>query len=128
MLYDQAIRSGAKVDFGITVEAVVPGDPNPTGKLSTGETLTADIVIGADGPRSIVRPVVLDQEDDVKPSGLTVFGATLPAAEMMKDPELAALVQADEVSTSAWLANPKLNPYTLQWPIMMGTGRSLCGE
>lgn len=110
LLYNLATQSGATIDFGVIVEAVIPGNPNPTVKLSTGETLTADIVIGADGPRSMVRNVVLAQEDDAKPSGLTVFGATLPAAEMMKDPELAALLQADE------------------WPIMMGTGRSLCGH
>ena len=59
--------------------------------------MTADIVIGADGPSSVVRRVVLEEEDDAKPSGLTVFGAVISAAEMAKDPELAALVQADEV-------------------------------
>lgn len=97
MVYRLAVNSGAKVDFGVTVESVVPGDSKPTVKLSTGEILTADIVIGADGPTSIVRQVVLKEKDDPKPSGFTIFGTTVPATEMMKDPELAKLVQANEV-------------------------------
>lgn len=100
MVYSLAVNSGAKVDFGVTVESVNPGNPKPTVKLSTGEILTADVVIGADGPRSIVRPVVLNREDDAKPSGFTIFGTTIPAAEMMEDPELAKLVQANEVKCS----------------------------
>lgn len=66
--------------------------------LSTGKVLEADIVIGADGPRSLVRPVVLGRPDDAVPSGFTIFGTTIPAEKMMKDPELAKLVQANEVS------------------------------
>ena len=98
LLHTLALQSGANVDFDVSVEAVIPGDPKPTVKLSTGEMLTADIVIGADGVGSKVRHVVLDQEDETKPSGYTMFNAMLPASEMMKDPDLAALMQADEVS------------------------------
>lgn len=79
------------------MDSVAPGDPKPSVTLSTGKVLTADIVIGADGPRSIVRPVVLDRNDDAEPSGITVFGGTIPAEEMLKDPELAKLVHANEV-------------------------------
>ncbi|EKM50084.1 uncharacterized protein PHACADRAFT_46976, partial [Phanerochaete carnosa HHB-10118-sp] len=110
LLYRLAIESGAKVDFGVSVASVAPGDPRPTVTLSTGKVLEADIVIGADGPRSLVRPVVLDRPDDAVPSGLTVFGTTIPAEKMMQDPKLAKLVQANE------------------WPIMMGTNRSLCAH
>lgn len=110
MVYRLAVNSGAKVEFGVPVESVSPGDSKPTVKLSTGEILTADIIIGADGATSIVRPVVVGEEDDPKPSGFTIFGTTIPAAAMMEDPELARLVQANE------------------WPIMMGTHRSLCAH
>lgn len=96
-MYRLAVDSGAKVDFGVTVVSVSRGDPKPTVKLSTGEVLTADIIIGADGPRSLVRSVVLRREDDAKPSGFTIFGTTIPATKMMEDPELAKLVQANEV-------------------------------
>lgn len=97
MVYQLATASGARVDFGVGVQSVAPGDPAPSVTLSTGEVLTADIVIGADGPASIVRPVVLDREDDAKPAGFTLLGATIPAEEMLKDPELAKFVQSNEV-------------------------------
>lgn len=97
LVYRLAVESGAKVDFGVSVKSVTPGNPKPTVTLSTGEVLQADIVIGADGPRSFVRSVVLDRPDDPVPSGFTIFGTTISAEEMMKDPELAQLVQANEV-------------------------------
>ena len=81
----------------MSVAEVEPGDPRPRVTLASGTVLEADIVIGADGPRSIVRPVVLGRPDDAEPSGFTIFGTTIPAEEMMKDPELAKLVQANEV-------------------------------
>lgn len=97
MVYRLAVSSGAQVDFGVSVESVNPGKPKPTVTLSSGEVLTADIVIGADGPTSLVRPVVIEREDDAVSTGFTVFGTTIPAAKMMEDPDLAPLVQADEV-------------------------------
>lgn len=45
----------------------------------------------------MVREVVLGYEDEPQPSGLSVFGSTIPGTEMMKDPELAKLLQANEV-------------------------------
>ncbi|GJE93239.1 FAD/NAD(P)-binding domain-containing protein [Phanerochaete sordida] len=110
LVYRLAVEAGAIVDFGVSVAEVAPGNPRPRVTLSTGEVLEADLVIGADGPRSIVRPVVLGRPDDAVPSGFTIFGTTIPAEEMQKDPELAKLVQANE------------------WPIMMGTHRSLCAH
>ena len=126
LVYRLAVESGAQVDFGVSVESVKPGNPKPSVTLSTGEVLTADIIIGADGPRSLVRPVVLDRDDDAKPSGFSVFGTTIPAEEMMKDPELAKLVQANEVRHWHSLLLQVL--IDLQWPIMMGNNRSLCGK
>lgn len=97
LLYKLAVSAGAKIDFGVQVASVKPGNPKPTVELLTGELLTADIVIGADGPRSIVRPIVTKRPDDAYPSGYTIFGGIIPAASMMKDPDLAKLVQANEV-------------------------------
>ncbi|PSR80361.1 hypothetical protein PHLCEN_2v6746 [Hermanssonia centrifuga] len=96
MVYRLAVDAGAQVDFGVTVESVTAGNPQPQVRLSSGEVLKADLIIGADGPRSKIRRYVHKKEDDALPSGFTIFGTTIPATEMMKDPELAKLVQANE--------------------------------
>ena len=98
LVHGLAVSAGAKIRFGAAVTKVTPGDPRPSVTLSTGEVLTADIVIGADGPRSMIREVVLERENEADPTGITVFGACIPGSEMEKDPELAQMLHAQEVS------------------------------
>lgn len=93
-----ATAAGASLRYGATVVKVTPGHPKPSVTLSTGEVLTADVVVAADGPRSFVRQTVFDYEDDAKPSGTTVFGGVIPASKMMHDPELAKMVKSPEAS------------------------------
>ncbi|KAI0343353.1 FAD/NAD(P)-binding domain-containing protein [Trametopsis cervina] len=110
LIYGAAVESGAQIDFGVTVTEVIPGNPKPSVKLSTGEIVTGDIIIGADGPRSMVREVVVGEEDQPRPSGITALSGIVPASELAKDPELYELVTAEK------------------WPMMMGHNRSLCRE
>lgn len=93
-----AVKSGAQVQFGVTVTNVSPGDPKPSVTTASGETITADIIIGADGPRSLVREVVLGKKDNPEPVGWTVYGATVPESYMLNDPELASWLTSNEVS------------------------------
>lgn len=44
--------------------ASVTGHGPPSVRLANGELLTADIVIGADGSRSLVRELLLEPEQD----------------------------------------------------------------
>ena len=54
--------------------ASVTGYGPPSVRLANGEVLNADIVIGADGSRSMVREVVLDPEQDHGvESGYTIY-------------------------------------------------------
>jgi len=54
--------------------ASVTGYGPPCVRLADGEILTADIVIGADGSRSMVRELLLDPEQDHGvESGYTVY-------------------------------------------------------
>ncbi|KAI0091577.1 hypothetical protein BDY19DRAFT_931199 [Irpex rosettiformis] len=110
LLYNLATSAGAQVTFGVSVTAVKSGTPKPSVTLSTGEVLTADVVIGADGPNSKIRKYINKDEEPAQPSGFTIFGGIVPTSEMMKDPELAKWAQADE------------------WPIFMGNNRSLCAH
>jgi len=110
LLYRLAVAEGAKVDFGVVVAEVTPGDPRPSVTLSTGEVIEADIIIGADGPLSKIRKIVNEDgedESELNPSGYTMFGAAIPAAELMKDPEIGQFVQANK------------------WAVFMGNNRSL---
>ncbi|KAI0761793.1 FAD/NAD(P)-binding domain-containing protein [Trametes elegans] len=113
ILYKLATEAGARVDFHTEVVAIQQGSdsmPNPSVTLANGEVLTADMLIGADGSRSIVREVVLEEEDVVKPGGLTLYTGVVTAEEMLKDPELRPFALSDE------------------WAIWMGPHRSLCGH
>ena len=81
----------------MSVKDVQPGSPRPKVILEDGRTLWADIVIGADGPSSVVRKTVLDGDEDAEPSGYTAFGGTIPAEMIASDPELSKLLQSNEV-------------------------------
>ena len=104
LLYRLATEAGAQVEFGVTVTDVQPGDPEPSVTLADGRTLMADLVIGADGPTSIVRRTVIEMDDEAEPSGYTAFGGIIPASEMLKDSELTKLLQSNIVRTHVHIA------------------------
>ncbi|KAI0630781.1 FAD/NAD-P-binding domain-containing protein [Trametes polyzona] len=113
VLYTLATDAGATVDLHTEVTAIQQGSdeiPNPSVTLANGDVLTADMIIGADGYRSIVREVVLEDEDLVKPGGLTLYTGVVSGEDMLKDPELRPFLLSDE------------------WPIWMGPHRSMCGH
>ncbi|KAI8985783.1 FAD/NAD-P-binding domain-containing protein [Trametes punicea] len=99
MLYNLATGAGARVDFHTEVTAVHPGSdsvPNPSVTLANGDVLTADMIVGADGYRSLVREVVLDEEDMAKPGGMILYTGVVNAEHLLKDPELRPYALSDE--------------------------------
>jgi len=125
--------AGARVHFGVTVESVEPAREDlpengttsssiagpsprtlrPSVRLATGEILHADVIIGADGQRSIVRRVVTDEDEEpeVIPVGLTMYTGCIPMTEVRKCPPLKQLV---DVSWSAWIGDGRV---VLGYPI-----------
>lgn len=101
--------------------------PNPSVTLASGEVLYADILIGADGSKSLVRDVVLEEEDAAQPGGLTVYTGVVNAENMIGDPELEPLLLADEVCHGGDVCIDVV-PELLQFPIWMGEHRAFCGE
>lgn len=70
-LLDAARRAGAEI---VTGSAVASADPRGTVTLASGETLKADLVVGADGVWSAVRDSIgLEQERWSSRDGITRF-------------------------------------------------------
>ena len=67
MLYNLAVRSGIAVEFGCRVVAVNTDGPSVT--LADGRELHADLVIGAAGLRSSVRPTLFGNRKEVERDG-----------------------------------------------------------
>ena len=101
MLYKLAPEAGARIDFNTEVTSIQQGSdaiPNPSVTLANGDVLTADILIGADGYKSLVRDIVLEEEDNARPAGMTLYTGVVNAEDMLKDPELRPYALSDEVS------------------------------
>jgi salicylate hydroxylase len=74
----------------------------PSVTLADGRTLTADIIVGADGIRSKVRESILGPED-VQPRDSTncAYRATVPGKVMRADPQIAHLM--DDINANCWI-------------------------
>ena len=103
MLYQRAISAGAKISFNSEVAGVCPPSAHaassgsdyhrPSVELCSGEVVHADVIIGADGAQSILRPVVDAQDADADAgerwkgeyTGTTVYTGVCPAEEATPD-------------------------------------------
>jgi 2-polyprenyl-6-methoxyphenol hydroxylase-like FAD-dependent oxidoreductase len=66
----RASRDAAEYRFGTRISALDPTDDGVVATLSDGTQVSADLVVGADGPHSAVRRLVFGPEDRyVKPLG-----------------------------------------------------------
>jgi 2-polyprenyl-6-methoxyphenol hydroxylase-like FAD-dependent oxidoreductase len=115
MLYRLALSVGAVVTFNATVTAA-ESTTTPSVHLANGTTLTADLIIGADGAKSIIREIVTEMEDSATDSGYTFYTcvvccdistasidalrlrAIVPIERMVRDPELAKWAHVPQVS------------------------------
>ena len=61
MMYDFAIGLGATIRLDSTAVAVDPEQRLVT--LDSGETLTADVIVGADGISGLARPLLLAEQN-----------------------------------------------------------------
>jgi salicylate hydroxylase len=90
LIFDLAVREGVTVKFN---SLVVDADPQlGFVKLRTGERLYADVIIGADGYDSILRPFVTEF-DDFKDQDMHLFLTfVIPADILRGDKDLRGLL------------------------------------
>lgn len=95
MLYDVAkplmhLRLGKKV---VSVDALTPSVT-----LEDGETVSGDLIIGADGLHSVVHGFVQGGPAHPIATGDCAYRAIIAIEDMMKDPDLRSLVETPIVS------------------------------
>ncbi|KAJ7883268.1 hypothetical protein B0H13DRAFT_2538404 [Mycena leptocephala] len=66
--------------------------------LDSGQTFLGDVILGADGVKSMIREVVVGRPDKPTPTGDAAYRALIPTSEMEKDPELKPLVDHPEMT------------------------------
>ncbi|TBU22985.1 FAD/NAD(P)-binding domain-containing protein [Dichomitus squalens] len=107
ILAEFAVKHGAVLRPNSQVISVQPDAERPSVTLITGEVLTGDVIIGADGchvPPYHTRRVVLEateQEDIEKPMGLQLFNALVPwsAVDKLDDPTAANVKETGKLCT-----------------------------
>lgn len=88
-------------------------ESEPSVKLQGGETLFADLIVGADGIRSRTRETAFEWEGVVepRPSANCAFRATIPAVIMNADPELRPLMDSQY---NCWIGHQR---HVMAYPI-----------
>ncbi|KAJ3011670.1 hypothetical protein NUW54_g2099 [Trametes sanguinea] len=69
-----------------TVVSVDPEAPSVT--LASGEVVHGDLIVGADGVKSMIQRVVLGHTNPAEPTGDAVYRAIIPTEYLLNDPEL----------------------------------------
>lgn len=78
-LRQAALDSGAEIRTSSRVAKV-----DPAGKviLESGDQVSADLIIGADGIRSAVRTAVIGHEEPAQPTGLSAYRTLIPVEDL----------------------------------------------
>jgi salicylate hydroxylase len=87
------------IRMGCEVTSFDDSDPTPSLTLASGEVMTADVIVAADGIKSLARHLVLGARDDPVSSGYACFRAYFePSEEMKADPSRNAFLGGDNVN------------------------------
>ncbi|PIL32084.1 hypothetical protein GSI_06789 [Ganoderma sinense ZZ0214-1] len=95
LLFDLA-EPHMELRLNATVVSVDPDAPSVT--LKSGEVVKGDVVVGADGVKSLVQRVVLGHTNPAEPTGDAVYRAIVPAELLLEDPELRELVEVPDMT------------------------------
>lgn len=94
MLYRRCLSLGVRVDFASAITTVTSGLTaldRPHATLASGEVLSADIIVGADGQGSTVRESLFTRREAIR-SDMTVLTGTISQEALVGDAELQKLI------------------------------------
>lgn len=98
-IYSPSTSGGVMPGTNGHVNGASRNESNCSGKprviLANGTVLEADIIVGADGPYSLVKDVVVEEEADatLEWTGSNCYTGLVPMDEMMSDPGLREIVE-----------------------------------
>lgn len=93
MLY-VAVEPHCNIRVNCRVVSVDPSKPSVT--LASGEVVSADVLIGADGLKSITREYVVGGPDEPRVTGDAAYRALIPTEKLLQDDDLKSLVENTE--------------------------------
>ncbi|KAG2119399.1 hypothetical protein DEU56DRAFT_918564 [Suillus clintonianus] len=110
MLHD-ATEPHCNIRVNSRVVSVDPSKPSVT--LASGEVVSADLIIGADGVKSITREYVVGGPDKPRSTGDAAYRALIPTEKLLEDDELRPLVERRE--SNIWMGpNGHIVGYTIR--------------
>ncbi|KAK7885859.1 hypothetical protein LTR67_010211 [Exophiala xenobiotica] len=114
VLYKAALAAGVLVHLNSRVVSV--DESAPSVMLRDGRKLFADLVVGADGIRSVTRDTAFESNNGVgpRPSANCAFRATIPGALMNGDPDLRPLMESQY---DCWIGHRR---HVMAYPIRHG--------
>jgi salicylate hydroxylase len=103
---DHALSLGVEIRLASDVTNVSFSNA-PTVTLSTGESIAADVIVGADGLWSTIRDLILNRPSPPTETGDLAYRATVSRQELedFHDPRIDELLNKAEVT--AWLGPEK---------------------
>lgn len=99
-LLDRAIELGAQLHVRSRVQIIEYAQDGLTASavLSDGRTMSADLIVGADGISSHLREVLLGKPDPPRPTGDLAYRLLINTKDMLADPELQHFIQDPQVN------------------------------
>ncbi|KAL0943452.1 FAD binding domain-containing protein [Colletotrichum truncatum] len=99
-LLERAVELGAKLITNAKVDTFTVSQDQTTSTvvLGDGRTMTADLLVGADGISSKLREQFLGRPDPPQLTGDLAYRLLLNTADMLKDPELRHFVENPQVN------------------------------
>jgi 2-polyprenyl-6-methoxyphenol hydroxylase-like FAD-dependent oxidoreductase len=98
VLQDEAARRGVRLDRGRRLTGVQTGPDGVTAEFADGTTETGDVLIGADGLRSVVRRLIDPAADEPRYTGLTVVYGYTQAAGLPAAPGIYRMVRGSKAA------------------------------
>ncbi|KAF6225109.1 hypothetical protein HO133_010305 [Letharia lupina] len=107
-LMDAALSSGVQIETGVKVTSVDVDNTSLT--LDSGATVSADLIIGADGVHSAIRPAIIDctKHFPKRTANQNAIRFMLPRSVVQNDPTMSSLV-SDELTMFSWIEGSIIN-------------------